>query len=566
MTKRDTGVVSELLPSGHGTHYETFTDFLENEVQTDKGRYTFNNHAVYKAIAGLLDRVLSQPLRGATLSIKKGTQIGFSTLFAAFMLFAVAYHRRSCGYFLPDKGFAADFDQERIEPIVQGSETLTARADRDKTGARQFGANYAWVVGLHNQKGAISRPMDIAGYDEVDVIPKANRELSEERMDASDLAFQANFCRGLIPGDGIDLMYDEGCGYRWTVTCPSCGKGGQVLEDLFPACVAKVNGEWARVCVYCRKPYDVQTCGEWIAQRPELVEQLRFSFQIPQLIIPQIKLWRIMDKWAKAQGRPSRMANFYASVLALVRAGDGQPLTDGVLNKRHGDYMMALRPGIGPRFAGLDTGDFCHLWVHERGPDGERRIVWLEPLPSDDVEALVAQRRRQLGVVALVTDAKPLRSEARRMCYAEPDSTWVQDFVEEGEITVHDESFAGNEYKRVTVSRGDSLDNFADHFHMDPTEGGWILPSLMSGDEVENARTQLKLLQKARETNSKGETVIKYRRNVNNHYALAGNSALIAEYLYDQEHNGAHNQPPNVATSSKRRRTNSARMSEGYGL
>jgi hypothetical protein len=116
------------------------------------------------------------------------------------------------------------------------------------------------------------------------------------------------------------------------------------------------------------------------------------------------------------------------------------------------------------------------------------------------------------------------------------------------------------------VSRGDSLDNFADHFHMDPTEGGWILPSLMSGDEVENARTQLKLLQKARETNSKGETVIKYRRNVNNHYALAGNSALIAEYLYDQEHNGAHNQPPNVATSSKRRRTNSARMSEGYGL
>jgi len=563
-----TGLVSELVPGAQerGKSFDGgLLQFLTEEVRVGRGElYHLRRHAVFAHVIELISTIVTRRVYGARIAVKKGTQIGFSTLTLGAASWLPACHRLTSIYWLPTDKFAYRFDETRTQPMMRSSPFLSARAkgNPDHKGLTGFGGEaYRYTLGLETIANALSIPADALFYDEVDVIPPDNKEWSENRVDASELALEVCFCQGLIPGGGIDRLYDEGCGFRWLVKCPSCGKDDQILEDLFPACIQKVQGEWARVCVRCGHPYDVQKDGRWVAERPGRLGENDYSYQIPSLIVPQVKLERVMSQYERALKRPSKMPKFESAYLARVNIGSLQPITDAVLDKCEGDYRCRLAQSGRPRYAGVDTGDAVHLVVVERTESGRPMLVWFEEIDSDEAELVLQERRRQLGIVALVCDSKPLRTLARALAYASPGTTWLQDFgSEDADIQSEEAEHFGKKHLRVVVPRTESLDNTVDVFCAVDDADRILLPA-NDGSAVEQFRTQLKMLQKEQTEDARGNKVIRYRRSVPNHYGLALNSAFIAMFLAGA--NAASAGHPRIVTASPRR---SRRLLEGFGL
>lgn len=531
----------------------TFPSFLCNEVQTDKGAFTFRKHAVFEPIAELLGRIIQRREHGWVISANKAAQIGFSTLTAALCGWACACQAVNVGYFLPDDRFAAEFDSTRVKPIEDRSPLLSSLRDRSAVGVARFGSNLRYTRGLFTAKGAISIPLDVLACDEIDFINKNNLETVVERLNASDLALQLYFCRGELPGAGIDLRFREGSQARWQVTCPHCKKPGQMLEFSFPSCVAQNSaGEWERVCVDCRKPYDVQAHGKWVHAAPEMLAKRRASFSIPGLVVPQLPLAFVMQRWQDAQGKPSKMVKFKSSVLAIVEAGDRQPLSETTLGICAEQYTPVLNRGDGgPRWMGVDMGDECWAWVEEETKEGRPRLVWAERIDSDNFLPRIVELTSILGVVAGIIDSKPLRDAARSVCYALPTLFAVQDFAgTESEPEVHEEEHWGKRYKRVTVGRDASLEEFVDQFAFN-APARYIVPPLADAPGgLGQAYVHLRNLTREQVEGADGKTRYAFAKQVENHLALAGNSARLARLLH--RHNRFGNTGPSTVASASR--------------
>lgn len=517
--------------------YERFSDFLQREVYTDNGIYSFDRHQVFRQIVEDIDNVFLKNQEDVELSNLKGAQIGASTIGIGTSMYIPSQSGLDVGYFLPTDKFAERFDQTRFTPAIRKNTYLQELMREGKfkganhKGLKEFRGHFLYTLGLFDIKNAISIPLDCNLYDEVDILPEENMEWSYDRIAASDIRFRYNFSVGMMPGLGIDAKYQDGCQYVWNVKCPACGKDNQVLEDLFPACIRKVNDRWERVCIRCGKPYDVETAGRWVAQYPNRIKEGKLSYRLPQLIVPAISLSYIMDQWDKATKKKSRKAKFNCSTLAKPDGGDMQPITEMVLNFNRGEHSLCYFRSANPVFAGVDCGDMAHFAAYERLTDSRKKWIWFEELDSDEMVQRIEELWTKLGITSLVCDSKPLRTEARRIAYAHPRKVWLQDFSGT-ELQEETAEHQGKQFQRVTVDRDDSLEEFCDLFLNEaqpimllPTKGAEYPPILDTVD------VHLKNLRKEKILDAKGNTIYRFLKGVANHFGMAMNSATIAEYL-----------------------------------
>lgn len=524
------------------TRYESFSKFLQEEIHTDKGLYSFSGHEIFRQLVNDLETVFKERLTDVEISLLKGAQIGASTVGIGASVFIPAQLDKNIGYFLPTDVFAKRFDQTRFKPAIRKNTFLQGLMREGKfkgadvKGLKEFRGKFLYTLGLFNIGNAISIPLDANLYDEVDILPEENMEWSDDRIAASDLRFRFFFSVGMMPGLGIDAKFQDGCQYHWHVKCPHCGKDDQILEDLFPACVQRVNGEWQRVCVRCGKAYDVEKDGRWVAHYPSRLKNRKISYRIPQLIVPAIALPYIMDRWEKAQKKKSKRAKFNCSGLAKPDGGDMQPITDAVLKACQADYRLSLSKGSLPRFAGVDCGDTAHFACYELLPNGRKRWLWFEELDSDEMVERIDTLWDELGLSGLVVDAKPLRVEARTIAYHHPEKVWLQDFKGE-ELTEEIGEHKGKQFQRVMVDRDDSLDEFCDLFTVEP-EPLMMLPAKDADSPaiLDVVDIHLKNLRKEKTVDQRGNVVFRFVKNVANHFGMAMNSAIIAEYLAVGKH------------------------------
>jgi hypothetical protein len=536
--KRQSASIQAAL-SGSARRYDSFKEFLLREVPTDKGKYSFAGHRVFEPIVDDLDAILARRQPDMQISLLKGAQIGASTIGIGVSAFLPSQVRANVGYFLPTDKFADRFDKTRFRPAIRKSPYLRGLMREGTyqgsalTGLKEFGSNFLYTLGLTSLGNAISIPLDACLYDEVDVLPEENMEWSDDRIAASDLRFRFYFSVGMLPGLGIDRFFQAGSQTLWVVKCPSCGKDGQVLEDLFPACVARVGEEWARVCVKCGAAYDVEAAGRWVDTYPDRRKDGLISYRVPQLIVPAIALSYIMARWEKAKLKRSKKAKFNCSALGRPDGGDAQPITDAVLTACRGDYAMTTARGPLPRFAGVDCGDTAHFACHERLPDGRKRFIYAEEMDSDEMVERINQLWDMLGLAGLVCDSKPLRVEARKIAYAHPREVWLQDFAE-GDTKAEEKEHQGKVFQHLRVSREESLSDLVDL--MVPEEGGepQVLLPRKDADSpaiLDVIDIHLKNLRKEKTINATGNTVDRFVRTAANHFAMAMNSSLQAEYL-----------------------------------
>lgn len=512
----------------------TLQEFLENEIVTDKGYWSFAGLEPLREIVTLVDHVIRKPEPGTEISVLKAEQTTVTTLGLGLMIYLAAQLGRNVGYFLPTDKLAHKFGRTRLKRMIAQSSYLSGRL-RDaedpvnQATVKEFDGHFCYLLGLESMLGAISTPLDALLYDEVDLLPAENREWSQGRVAASDLRTSFFFSAGYSPGAGIDERYQAGTQHKYLLKCVKCGKADQCLEDLFPESMAKVRGKWLRVCAGCHEGLDLVRQGRWVAMYSSRAKERKFSYRVPSLILPLRDADHIMQRWELAQRRKSQRAKFDCAELAKPNAGAMQPVTDADLIRMRDDRVVLMEAyGEFPRYAGMDTGDLCHFYCYERLPNGQPRLVWIEEIDSDHALERGSQLLVNLGVRQFVPDKKPLTTLARAFAYKFPRLVALQDFTDSSEMRVEDEEHEGKTYRCVKVNRDESLDDFTAEI------ADQRRPLLIPSTELpilETFAKHLKNLKKERTIDAKGRAIDKYLKGVANHFGMAGNSARIAEQI-----------------------------------
>ena len=323
--------------------------FLEEEIQTDGGPFTFEGREPLREVVAHLDEILRLGLPERTVSVLKGTQIGMTTIAVGLALYCAAVRRLNVGYFLPDQDFANRFDDTRVRPAIR--DRRLARTLRDGAykgaapkGLKEFpgrdGSRFLYILGLRDMGNAISLPLDVLIRDEVDDLPPENLKWSNDRLDASRLGLTVNLAMGRTPGQGIHEMYARGERRVWRVGCAACGRE-TVLEEEWPGILRaedataeedktaeKVKTAHVLACPGCRGAL-ARSAGRWAPQSPEAGAR---SYRISQLAVGAIRLERIAAKWEDARGLGDQ-AKFRCSCLGMPDAGEMQPIGAGLLRR-----------------------------------------------------------------------------------------------------------------------------------------------------------------------------------------------------------------------------------------
>ncbi|HSY51156.1 MAG TPA: phage terminase large subunit family protein [Thermoanaerobaculia bacterium] len=520
--------------------------FLQEEIHTDSGLFSFTGHEPLLFIVRLIERLIVERVCDARVAIVKAEQIGFSTLAIGVALWAVAELGYNVGYFFPDDKMASEFGAARFNPTIERSLFLAGRmkdAGVDRGVLKELGdGKYLYLKGLGTLKGAIANPQDLQLLDEFDKIPANVARWTKGRMTHSKLRLAIRFSAPYADGAGIHKSFDDGSQRRLLIKCLACGRGDICLEESFPECMRQFNGTWVRVCPDCHKKLDIAGNSEWVATHPQREKDGEFSFRVSALSMGAIDANLIMHDYLKAveTGDPDEMAIFDRSKRAFPNAGAMQPITDVELRKMERDYVLKLQAASHPVFFGVDAGNACWFWAEEYLPDGTRRLVWAEKMSSDSwverTTALIDKLRPRFGVI----DKKPLLTDSRKLAYAFPRNIALLDFANGHELTMVEEQLVeedtiggaqnprGPKYLCVKVDRDVALAKFcAESTHPDH---GLLLPN-------ERTRTMtlvgehLKKLQKVVTKSKSGNEIHRFIDGVDNHFGMAGMSAVMARLV-----------------------------------
>lgn len=492
-------------------------------VLDDKTPYDVTNRPFMVEIA---EKIFTHP----HVTVSKGAQTGFSTLFLGHALYMVDVLGANLIYYLPTDKMANRFGQTRFDPYVERSQYLQTRLmGTDQAGLKQIGTNFFYMLGLVSKTGAISIPADEIIFDEVALINRENMDLAQDRILASKLGWQRYFSAPLFEEDGIDELYLESDMRKWVVPCKGCHRE-YIVEEDFPdnMRVDKKQNLFQLVCMKCGKPLDVGL-GLWVPEHPERLGRL--GYRAPQLIIPDSRLDLIWDRWEKSQGKPSKLARFRRSVLGMADSGNMQRITNQTLRnvEAHSDYYFQdysdAATGVG-----IDMGDQAHVAIVEPAPMAPEGFKLIAAFNLDVEELLenIPRWEQAYNVGALIIDAMPYKPDSKRVVRALRKATgYIQYFKSTFKETTEGED--EKEVRVIQVDRDESLDDTTALFSTNPPKALLFKPRNIDEEKIlEEIKRHLKKLIKEETTDANGAKKISYKKNVPNHFGMAINSARIA--------------------------------------
>ncbi len=519
------GLIKDLV--GQSRKGISFPEYcLKHIVLDDKSPYNVFNRVFMREI---VDQIFTHP----HITISKGAQTGFSTLFLAHSLYMVDMLEANLIYYLPTDKMATRFGQTRFDPYVKRSPYLESRMlGTDQAGLKQIGTHFFYMLGLVSKTGAISIPADEIIFDEVALINRENMELAQDRILASKLGWQRYFSAPLFEEDGIDELYRESDMRKWVVSCEGCGRDS-VLEEEYPENVRddrKKSGRIYLACLKCGKPLNVEN-ARWVAEQPDRTQR---GYRVPQLIIKDTRMDLIWDRWLKAQGKPAKLARFNRSVLGIADSGNMQPITSKVLEivEAAGDYYFQDNSkeicGIG-----IDMGDRAHVAVAAPCNESEEGFRMLAAFHLDVEELLekIPVWEEEYNAGCLVIDAMPYKTESKRVVRSLKKAIgYIQYF--KGTFKETTEGEDEKEVRVVQVDRDESLDDTTSLFACNPPQALLFKPRDVNEEKtLDEVKRHLKKLVKEEGVGADGQKKISYKKNVENHYGMAINSARIALYL-----------------------------------
>jgi hypothetical protein len=499
---------------GAGAEPEDLLSFLEQRIRPRSGvAWSLESHEYLRAIA--LDDCRVKV-------IEKAAQMGASTLAIGelLQLGIAGYH---VGYFLDTAARMQQFVQARLDPIINADDELVRQvveeewkpADRprrrggkgaDNVRLKRIGKGRALFLSTGAMGEVKTHDLDCIMMDEVAELNETIAEFAQDRLLHSKLKRERWFSQPDVPEMDIDDYFLRSDRRYWKLRCRRC-RTWTALELRFPDVLRQVRGQWRIGCPSCDLPFD-PSAGEWVAMHPDRESH---GYHLSQLFGPQITAAEIAQQWERAQSRPNRMRRFMISILGLPFAGDRQPITDALLNDRCGDWGISASGSgmipMGIAYAGIDVGDVIHLAI-ARYQEGQGKVIWLEEL--SDWERL-EKRLRDHNVTAFVIDARPEKTKAKELCRKLGVGALIYTGAGQ-QTTVGEEDADTDPVRRLSMNRTDLLDELVGVLAV----GDLRLPR-PGLPETQKAREHLKRLVRDR----RDDGSFAYRRNVENHYALA---------------------------------------------
>lgn len=372
------------------------------------------------------------------LTIMKCAQVGFTVFeMLASIYLALKFMPAKIGMYLPVKDLATMKSSERFMPIVRTIPDahklmLDGPSGTRKTGEgnvliRNMGGSryhFLWTSGKATTE---SVPLDILSFDEVQEMSIADMEKTAERLSASRIRYTLMGSTANWPDRDIHFFYKKGTQHQFWTLCTSCGTY-QVLDNHFPECIRKREGEWSYVCHHCDKVIVDSQVGEW---RPLNPDADNVSIHYPQFLSPTISPKEIIEAYRNADD----MKNFYNRKLGKPYLDPTQvPVDLEMLNDcaRIGMEMgVVWKDRARDTFMGIDQmGLFNVAIICERLPSGHMAVIHVEEIYDDDPFLRCSDLMGLYGVSVCVVESLPNYNDSKRFAGRHEGRVFLASYTE----------------------------------------------------------------------------------------------------------------------------------------
>lgn len=339
------------------------------------------------------------------LVVEKGTQVGFSTMMIRWALWIADEWGGTVMYVMPTEPDVTKFSAQRVAPVINGSDYLTARIAHDDPNSvhlRKIGRGFVYFVGSRAETALDSVPATALVLDEYDTLTQAHIPVAEARVGASPHPMKRRIGVPSLDGIGIDREYQGTDMRRWLVKCDACNDWQRVtMANLRWEEEAPGRFRAWRVCVKCDRPLDV-TQGEWVAEHPGRVVR---GYHVPRLIVPNANLGEIVK--ASRSSDAIVLENHHHRNLALPYEQAENRLSRAAIEscRREGIELAESYVGFNPVTMGIDQASTrgLHVRISEHLNEREKRVLFLGVVDDDEPDD--DERRSAIRKLGLLMDA-----------------------------------------------------------------------------------------------------------------------------------------------------------------
>jgi hypothetical protein len=408
--------------------------------------------------------------------VAKGTQVGFSTMMLRWALWIADEWGGTVMYVMPVKGDVYDFSDQRVAPVIRGSDYLRSRMahdDPDNKGLRKIGRGFVYFRGSTKAHDLDSVPATAMVLDEYDTLSQVNIPVAEARVGAADHPMIRRIGVPTLDGVGIHAQYELTDMRRWVVRCDGCNHWQQVtMENLDWTERSPGRYKARRVCERCRRPLDVKR-GEWVAEHPD--REVR-GYHVPRLIVPGADMGKIVAN--SRSDKAEVLEAHHHRDLAMPWEREDARLSRAAIesSKRQGIELEESYVGYNPVTMGIDQSSVrgLNVRISEHLNEREKRLLWIgvvdDDAPGAEGEARhgalrkLADKMQRYNVTMAAIDGAPDGRFARAFCMAHYGRAYMVHYSDtmKQSITIPDEDKVGE--VDVTAKRTEWIDATLDLF------------------------------------------------------------------------------------------------------
>jgi hypothetical protein len=328
----------------------------------------------------------------ANVVVKKGTQVGFSTLCLRWAMWVADELGGTCMYVFPTRDHVYKFSDQRVKPIITESEYLQQRIapdDPQNKGLKKIGRGYVHFVGSRSRNDLDAVPANALVLDEYDELSQVNVPVVERRVGAAEHPMMRRIGVPTLTGYGISAQYEKTDKRRWMVKCQACNEWQRITWDnmRWTELEPRVFEAW-RVCVKCERELDT-ALGEWVAEHPERSGR---GYHVPRTIVPGLSRMKLGEMVAARTSdlTEDQEAHYQRDVAEGYETPESR-LSVGAINssKRHGIRKVESYVDFNPVTMGIDvhTARGLYVRISEHLNEREKRMLWAGTVDDDSVAA-----------------------------------------------------------------------------------------------------------------------------------------------------------------------------------
>jgi hypothetical protein len=324
-----------------------------HRIKNEKGDLMeFHNHLF------LWDIYLDQ---SQYLCVMKPAQVGLSTLEVLKNLYDARRYKMDIIYTLPTDTDVNTFVGGKVNRIISSNPILMEYTkDKDSVEQKQVGESMIYFRGTFTPKAAIMVTADRLVHDEKDSSKQSVVKDFEARLQHSKFKQKHVFSHPSVPGNGVDVEWQDSDQKHWFITCPTCKKQQYLSWNTTDKTKMSVDIE--------RKIFVCKSCGGELSNKDRavgvwkpkifrdadgnIIKKKYSGYWISLLMAPWVSAEEIVAKF----NDPDVTDEFFHNkVLGLPYLGSGNKLTkEYLMQNLTSDVIM---PSDSERhIMGVDTG------------------------------------------------------------------------------------------------------------------------------------------------------------------------------------------------------------------